>query len=209
MPHKRHVAIVDDEAHVRESLALLLSTAQIDSRTYGSAEDYLASTPLDESACVILDNQLPGLSGIGLLRRIAAASRDPAVILITGYGDVPTAVSAMKGGAFDFVQKPLDPEALLLTVEKALARTEESRDRQTQVQEFRSRCASLTQREREVFALLVDGLPTKLIAHRLGITPRTAEHHRAAVMHKMQAAAISHLVRMALSFGPVAGGGEV
>src|SRR5277367_2465728 len=123
MAHRRHVAIVDDEAHVRESLALLLSTAQIESRTYASAEDFLACAPLDESACVILDNQLPGLSGIGLLKRIAAASGDPAVILITGYGDVPTAVSAMKGGAFDFVQKPLDPEALLLTVEEALART--------------------------------------------------------------------------------------
>jgi FixJ family two-component response regulator len=206
MPHNRHVAIVDDEASVRQSLALLLSTAQIESRTFASAEDYLASVPPDESACVILDNQLPGLSGIGLLKRISAAAADTAVILITGHADVPTAVSAMRSGAFHFVQKPLDPEALLLTVEEALARTEESRDRQTQAQEFRSRCALLTQREREVFALLVDGLATKLIAHRLGITPRTTEHHRAAVMHKMQARTISHLVRMALSFGPPAGG---
>ena len=141
-----------------------------------------------------------------MLKRIAATGADTAVILITGHGDVPTAVSAMKSGAFHFVEKPLDPEALLLTVEEALARTEESRDRQTQVLEFKSRSAALTQREREVFALLVDGLPTKLIAHRLGITPRTAEHHRAAVMHKMQAGTISHLVRMALSFGPIAAG---
>jgi two-component system response regulator FixJ len=206
MTHRRHVAIVDDEASVCESLALLLSTAEIESQTYASAEDYLASASLDESACVILDNQLPGLSGIGLLKRIAAAGGDTAVILITGHGDVPTAVSAMKCGAFHFIEKPLDPEALLLTVEQALARTEESRGRQTQVQEFRSRCALLTQREHEVFALLVDGLPTKLIAHQLGITPRTTEHHRAAVMHKMQASTISHLVRMALSFGPAAGG---
>jgi FixJ family two-component response regulator len=206
MPHNRHVAIVDDEASVRQSLALLLSTAQIESRTFASAEDYLASVPPDESACVILDNQLPGLSGIGLLKRISAAAVDTAVILITGHADVPTAVSAMRSGAFHFVQKPLDPEALLLTVEEALARTEESRDRHTQVQEFRSRCALLTQREQEVFVLLVEGLPTKVIAHRLGITPRTTEHHRAAVMHKMQARTISHLVRMALSFGSPAGG---
>jgi FixJ family two-component response regulator len=206
MPHNRHVAIVDDEASVRQSLALLLSTAQIESRTFASAEDYLASVPPDESACVILDNQLPGLSGIGLLKRISAAAVDTAVILITGHADVPTAVSAMRSGAFHFVQKPLDPEALLLTVEEALARTEESRDRHTQVQEFRSRCALLTQREQEVFVLLVEGLPTKVIAHRLGITPRTTEHHRAAVMHKMQARTISHLVRMALSFGPPAAG---
>jgi FixJ family two-component response regulator len=206
MPHNRQVAIVDDEASVRQSLALLLSTAQIESRTFASAEDYLASVPPDESACVILDNQLPGLSGMGLLKRISAAAVDTAVILITGHADVPTAVSAMRSGAFHFVQKPLDPEALLLTVEEALARTEESRDRYTEVQEFRSRCALLTQREQEVFALLVEGLPTKVIAHRLGITPRTTEHHRAAVMHKMQARTISHLVRMALSFGSPAGG---
>ncbi|MGA8584165.1 MAG: response regulator [Roseiarcus sp.] len=206
MPHRRHVAIVDDEASVCESLALLLSTAQIESRTFASAEDYLASVPLDESSCVILDNQLPGLSGIGLLKRIAAAEDcDTAVILISGHGDVPTAVTAMKCGAFHFVEKPLDPEALLLTVEEALGRTEQVRDRQTQVQEFRARRALLTQREHEVFALLVQGLPTKLIARQLGITPRTTEHHRAAVMHKMQARTISHLVRMALSFDPPAG----
>jgi FixJ family two-component response regulator len=201
-PHRRYVAIVDDEASVRESLALLLSTAEIEARTFASAEDYLESAPLGESSCIILDNQLPGLSGIDLLKRISAASRDSAVILISGHGDVPTAVSAMKCGAFHFVEKPLDPEALLLTVEEALGRTEQARDRQTQVQEFRSRRALLTHRENEVFALLVDGLPTKLIARQLGITTRTAEHHRAAVMHKMQARTISHLVRMALSFDP-------
>ncbi len=133
MPHRRHVAIVDDEASVRESLALLLSTARIESRTFASAEDYLASVPPDESTCVILDNQLPGLSGIGLLKRIAAAHGDTAVILISGHADVPTAVSAMKCGAFHFVEKPLDPEALLLTVEEALGRTEQVRDRQSQV----------------------------------------------------------------------------
>ena len=204
MPNRRHVDIVDDEASVRELLALLLSTAQIESRTFASAEDYLQSSP-DESACVILDNQLPGLSGVGLLKRIAATDADTAVILITGHADVPTAVSAMKCGAFDFVQKPLDPEALLVTVEDALARTEQARDRQSQVEEFRSRCALLTQREHEVFALLVEGLPTKLIARQLGITPRTTEHHRAAVMHKLRARTISHLVRMALSFGPPGG----
>ena len=204
MAIRRHVDIVDDEASVRESLALLLSTAQIESRTFASAEDYLQSPP-DEPACVILDNQLPGLSGIGLLKRIAAAEGDTAVILITGHADVPTAVSAMKCGAFDFVQKPLDPEALLITVEDALARTEQARDRQSQVEEFRSRSALLTQREQEVFALLAEGLPTKLIARQLGITPRTTEHHRAAVMHKLRARSISHLVRMALSFGPPGG----
>ena len=202
MSRRRLVHIVDDEARVRDALALLLSTAQIESRTYASAEEYLASVRWDEPACVLLDNQLPGLSGIDLLKRIAEAASDTAVIMITGYADVPTAVAAMRAGAYHFVQKPIDPEALLIIVEEALARSDKIRDHQAETQEFRSRCALLTQREREVFALLVEGLPTKLIAHRLGITSRTAEHHRAAVMHKMQARTISHLVRMALSFGP-------
>jgi FixJ family two-component response regulator len=206
MQPRRHVTIVEDEATVRDSVVLLLSTARIESQAYASAEEYLASARLGEPACVILDNQLPGLSGMGLLKRITEASSDSAVILITGHADVPTAVSAMRSGAFHFVEKPLDAEALLLAVEEALARTEEARDLQTQVQEFRSRRALLTQREGEVLDLLVEGLPTKLIAYQLGITSRTAEHHRAAVMHKMQARTISHLMRMALSFGSAVGG---
>jgi two-component system response regulator FixJ len=205
MLFRRRVYIVDDEAKVRDSLALLLSTAQIESQTFASAEEYIASVQLSEPACVILDNQLPGLSGIQLLKRITDAASDSAVIMITGYADVPTAVSAMKVGAFHFAQKPFDAEALLITVEEALARTKEVRDLQADTQEFRDRCASLTQREREVLALLIEGLPTKLIAHRLEITPRTTEHHRAAIMQKLQARTISHLVRMALSFGPVVG----
>ena len=201
MSLRRLVHIVDDEASVRDALALLLSTAQIESQTFASAEEYLASVRGDKSACVVLDNQLPGLSGIDLLKRIAEAGSDTAVIMITGFADVPTAVAAMRAGAYHFVQKPIDPEALLLTVEEALVRNEKIRDHQAETQEFRSRLALLTPREREVFAMLVEGLSTKLIAHRLGITSRTAEHHRAAVMHKMQARTISHLVRMALSFG--------
>ena len=206
MSRRRLVHIVDDEARVRDSLALLLSTAQIETRSYASAEEYLASVRWDEPACVILDNQLPGLSGIDLLKRIAETASDTAVIMITGYGDVPTAVAAMRAGAYHFVQKPIDAEALLITVEEALARSDKILDHQAENQEIGRRCALLTQREREVFDLLVEGLPTKLIAHRLGITSRTAEHHRAAVMHKMQARTISHLVRMALTSGPAVGG---
>jgi FixJ family two-component response regulator len=201
MSHRRLVHIVDDEARVRDALALLLSTAQIESRSYASAEEYLASVQWGEPACVVLDNQLPGLSGIDLLKRIAEAASDTAVIMITGYADVPTAVAAMRAGAYHFVEKPIDAEALLLTVEEALARSDKILNSKAEAQEIRSRWAVLTQRERETFNLLIEGLPTKLIAHRLGITPRTAEHHRAAVMHKMQARTISHLVRMGLSIG--------
>jgi FixJ family two-component response regulator len=197
MLRERCVHIVDDEAEVRDALTLLLSTAQIESRSYGSAEEYITSNPLKDPACLLLDNQLPGMSGIELLRRIVAATTDSTIIMITAYGDVPTAVLAMKAGAFHFVQKPFDAEALLLTVEEALSRSDEAGDPPLEMKGFKARQASLTQREREVLTLLLEGLPTKLIAHQLHISSRTAEHHRAAVIQKMQARNISHLMRMA------------
>jgi FixJ family two-component response regulator len=197
MLHERCVHIVDDETEVRDALTLLLSTAQIESRSYGSAEDYMTSNPLKDPACILLDNQLPGMSGIELLRRIVAATTDSTIIMITAYGDVPTAVLAMKAGAFHFVQKPFDAEALLFTVEEALSRSDEAGDPPVEMKEFKARQALLTQREREVLALLLEGLPTKLIAHQLRISSRTAEHHRASVIQKMQAHNISHLMRMA------------
>jgi FixJ family two-component response regulator len=197
MLHERCVHIVDDEAEVRDALTLLLSTAQIESRSYGSAEDYMTSNPLKEPACILLDNQLPGMSGIELLRRIVAATTDSTIIMITAYGDVPTAVLAMRAGAFHFVQKPFDAEALLATVEEALSGNDEAGDVRLEIKGFKARQALLTQREREVLALLLEGLPTKLIAHQLRISSRTAEHHRAAVIQKMQARNISHLMRMA------------
>jgi two-component system response regulator FixJ len=197
MLHERCVHIVDDEAEVRDSLTLLLSTAQIESRSYGSAEDYMTSNPLKDPACLLLDNQLPGMSGIELLRRIVAATTDSTIIMITAYGDVPTAVLAMRAGAFHFVQKPFDAEALLVTVEEALSRGDEAGDSPLDMKGFKARQALLTQREREVLALLLEGLPTKIIAHQLRISSRTAEHHRAAVIQKMQARNISHLMRMA------------
>ena len=183
---------------MRDALTLLLSTAQIKSQSYASAEEYLASNKLEEPACVLLDNQLPGMSGLELLKHILAAAGNSAVIMITAYGDVPTAVLAMKAGAFHFVQKPFDAEALLTTVEEALSRAVEARDVLQETEEFRARITLLTQREREVLALLLEGLPTKLIAHHLQISARTAEHHRAAIMQKTQARNISHLLRMTL-----------
>jgi two-component system response regulator FixJ len=137
------------------------------------------------------------MSGIELLRHVVAATRDATLIMITAYGDVPTAVLAMKAGAFHFVQKPFDAQALLATVEEALSRSDEDGDAPLEMKEFKARQALLTQREREVLALLLEGLPTKLIAHQLRISSRTAEHHRAAVIQKMQARNISQLMRMA------------
>ena len=197
MLHERCVHIVDDEANVRDALTLLLSTAQIESKSYGSAEEYLTVNPLKEPACILLDNQLPGMSGIELLKHIVGATSNSTIIMITAYGDVPTAVQAMKAGAFHFVQKPFDAEALLATVEEALSLSDDAQDAPYETKEFKARLALLTQREREVLALLLEGLPTKLIAVQLGISSRTAEHHRAAVIQKMQAHNISHLMRMA------------
>jgi two-component system response regulator FixJ len=201
MPRKRCVHIVDDEVTVRDALSVLLSTAEIDSRSYGSAEEYLESTQLTEPVCILLDNQLPGMSGIELLKRIVDTGSNSNVIMITGFGDVPTAVLAMKAGAFHFVQKPFDAEALLATVEEALWRIDKGRDVQRETAELSARYALLTKREQEVLALLLEGLNTKLIARHFGISARTIEHHRAAVMQKMQARSISHLVRMAFSIG--------
>jgi two-component system response regulator FixJ len=205
MPRERCVHIVDDEGKVRDALTLLLSTAQIKARCYASAEEYLASNKLQEPACVLLDNQLPGMSGLELLKHIVAGASDSAVIIITAYGDVPTAVLAMKAGAFHFVQKPFDAEALLTNVEEALSRAVEARDVVQEAEEFKARIKGLTQREREVLGLVLEGLPTKLIAHHLQISARTAEHHRAAIMQKMQARNISHLLRMTLSLGQING----
>jgi two-component system, LuxR family, response regulator FixJ len=198
MPPKRCVHIVDDEARVRDALTVLLSTAEIESRSYRTAEEFLESTQLTEPACILLDNQLPGMSGLELLKRIVGDASNSRVIMITGHGDIPTAVSAMKVGAFNFVEKPFDAEALLITIEEAFSCVDKDRYANEEIEEIRGRYALLTSREQDVFALLLEGLPTKVISYRLGISARTTEHHRAVVMQKMQARNISQVVRMAL-----------
>src|ERR1700679_3453617 len=177
MLHERGVHIIDDEAKVRDALTLLLSTAQIESRSYGSAEEYLTAKPLKDPACLLLDNRLPGITGIELLKRIVAVTTDSTVIMITAYGDVPTAVLAMKAGAFHFVQKPFDAEALLMTVEGALSCSDEAGGAPLEMKEFKARQVLVTQREREVLTLLLEGLPTKLIGHEVRVSSRAAAHH--------------------------------
>jgi two-component system response regulator FixJ len=193
------VAIVDDDPKVRDSLRLLLSTADIDAATFASAEDFLDSGAHRGACCLLLDMKLPGMSGIDLLGRLKQATGDAySVIMITGHGDVPTAVAAMRSGAFHFVEKPFDPDALLSLVQDAFEHLSKAVNEQSRLAALGERRESLTARERQVLDLLVHGLPSKLIAHELGISARTAEHHRAAVMRKMEARTLSHLVRMAL-----------
>jgi two-component system response regulator FixJ len=199
MGAKRRVFVVDDDPEVRDALALLLSTAGIETEEYASAEGFWENAPQAEPYCVILDNRLPGLSGIELLARIVEAPNKAAVVMMTGHGDIPTAVQAMKLGAYHFTEKPFDAESLLTVVEEALARTERHSEDDTEIMKFRERRASLTEREGEVFDLLLEGCATKTIAAQLNITVRTAEHHRAAVMRKFDAKSISALMRMALS----------
>ena len=182
----RRVFIVDDESEIREALSLLLSTAGLVTEEYASAEGFWENAPHGESYCVILDNRLPGLSGLELLPRLVERSRGAAVIMMTGHGDIPTAVQAMKLGAYHFTEKPFDAETLLGAVDDAEA------------SKFRERRASLTEREAEVFALLLEGSPSKVVADRLSITVRTAEHHRAAVLRKFEAKSLSALLKVAL-----------
>ncbi len=194
----REVIIVDDDATMRDLLTLLLSTANIAARSFATAEAFLDAVDLKAPACVLLDVRLPGMHGLELLERLSNSAANMPLIVITGHGDVPMAVSAMRSGAFHFVEKPFDPEALLGIVEEALEHLGELADLQALTLEIANRYRQLTPREQEVLDLLIEGLPSKLIAHKLGISTRTAEHHRSAVMRKMGARTLSHLVRMIL-----------
>jgi two-component system response regulator FixJ len=198
-PFNPTVHVIDDEPAVRESIATLLSTAGIDPITHPSAEAFLASGVQRTAVCAILDNRMTGMSGLELLQRLKDLRCEATIIMLTGHADVPTAVAAMKLGAFHFIEKPFDGEALLAAVEDALSRADKIGDEIAETHAFTQRYQSLTQREAEVFTLLMEGLPTKVIAARLDITGRTAEHHRAAVMRKLEARSISHLMRIALN----------
>jgi two-component system response regulator FixJ len=192
--------IVDDDAEICAALSLLLSTAGWPSRTYRSGEAFLDAAPT-EPYCLLLDVRLPGLSGLSVLEELRKMGSEACTIVITGHGDVPMAVEAMRRGAFHFVEKPFEPEILLETVKEALQHVDERREEHAKVAEIQARYETLTPREQDVMELLIEGLPSKLIGTRLGISTRTAEHHRAAVMRKMQARTLSHLVRMSLAPG--------
>jgi two-component system response regulator FixJ len=192
------VLIVDDDAQLRDSVRLLLSTANIAVTGFASAEEFLECEEARQPTCVLLDVRLPGMSGIELLGQLSDRGARHVIVIITGHGDIPMAVTAMRAGAFHFVEKPFDPDAFLSIVAEALARVEKLVDTLEQSRESTERYASLSFRERQVLDLLVEGRPSKLIAYDLGISTRTAEHHRSAVMKKMEAKSLSHLVRMAL-----------
>jgi two-component system response regulator FixJ len=192
------VHVIDDDDSARESLSFLLSTANLRVRTYDSAKEFLDAIPGIEAGCVITDVWMPDIDGLELVRTLQSLNADLPIIVITGHGDVPLAVEAMKAGAVDFIEKPYDGEILLGAVRSALATQRTDAKRDGERAEIQARLAALSPRERQVLDGLIAGQQNKTIAHDLGISARTVEIYRANVMTKMQATSLSQLVRMAL-----------
>ena len=195
------VFVVDDDEAVRDSLSLLLQTAGHKVETFESGPRLLAVLAPERRGCIIADVRMPVMDGLELQEQLLARRMKLPVIIITGHGDVPIAVRAMKAGAVDFVEKPFVDDAILETVRLALAQTDRIQKERAPESEIRQRIARLTRRERDVLEAMVAGLPNKAIAHLLQISPRTVEIHRARVMEKTGARSLSHLVRMALQAG--------
>lgn len=200
------VFIVDDDADVRDSLRALLESAGFAVEDYDSATGFLAGMSLDDGACLVADIRMPDMDGLTLQEELVRRQANLPVIIVTGHGDVPLAVRAMKAGAIDFIEKPYDDELLLSSVRRAREQSLNRQAKSSNAKEAETRVASLTAREREVLEHLVAGQPNKVIAHELGISPRTVEIHRAHLMEKMQARSLSDLVRLALTAGVQAPG---
>ena len=195
---QRVVHIIDDDEALRELLAFLLRTAELEVKSFDSAKAFFDALPDPSLACVITDVRMPDVSGIDLLRRLKERKVGVPVIVITGHGDIALAVEAMKIGAMDFFEKPFNDDLLLASVRAALRDQEGQTKRYAERAEIENRLATLSAREKDVLAGLIEGRANKQIAFDLGISPRTVEIYRANLMNKMQADSLSDLVRMAL-----------
>jgi FixJ family two-component response regulator len=202
MKGKATVVLVDDDPAVRDSLAFLLNEQQYEVQAFDSAEAFLASQPPGPRSCAIIDIRMPGMDGMQLRDEISKRSLTLPIIFLTGHGDIPMSVRAIKSGAVDFLTKPVTVEALLRAVHAALLECERLRSLSDVSESALGRVQSLTQREREIMGMVVQGLANKEIARRLGISHRTVEQHRACVMKKMGAETLVELVWMAEQSGP-------
>jgi two-component system response regulator FixJ len=195
------VHVIDDDEAMRHSLEFLLDCEGLSVRAYDSAVAFLDGVPAMERGCIVTDVRMPGMSGMELVQRLKALGVSDPVIVITGHGDVPLAVEAMKAGVTDFIEKPFDNEVLIGAIRAGLARSSDTRSEEEKKREVAERLASLSTRERQVLDGLVEGKPNKIIAFDLGISARTVEIYRANVMTKMEAGSLSELVKMALLAG--------
>jgi len=191
------VFIVDDDVSVRESLELLVENEHWKPETFASAREFLNHPRTHVPSCLVLDLSLPGLNGLELQKQLAAQHIDMPIIFITGYGDVPKSVQAMKAGALEFLTKPIDNEALISAIRNALERSRRALAQDAEMQELRARYASLTSREQQVMALVVSGLLNKQVGGELGISEITVKAHRGQVMQKMKADSLATLVKLA------------
>ncbi|HYA81278.1 MAG TPA: response regulator FixJ [Methylocystis sp.] len=197
MTGERFIHIVEDDPDVLQSIRMLLETEGLSVKTYASAENFLEFAESHAEGCIVTDVRMPGMSGVELLQQIKARGFAVPVIVITAHGDIPLAVNCMKLGAVDLLEKPFNPEALISAIRQALARRSGVSD--DDAQDLRARLSTLSARESDVLKGLLKGLPNKIIAHELGISPRTVEIHRANVMRKTKAGSLAELVRMAIS----------
>jgi FixJ family two-component response regulator len=203
-PPAARVFVVDDDASVRRSLARLVRAAGYEVEVFASAREFLARPPLEAPGCLVLDVRMPELSGLELQEALTRAGQLLSTVFITGFGDVSVGVKAMKGGAVDFLTKPVTKADLLGAIERALNRARQARREAARTAEIRDRIKMLTPREAEVFALVVTGMLNKQIASDLGVSEKMVKVHRGRVMEKMRAGSLAELVRLADQAGVIA-----
>jgi len=196
-PPSPMVFVVDDDISVRESLELLIQNEGWQPKTFESAQEFLDYHRALIPSCLVLDLSLPGLNGLELQKRVSVERAEIPIIFITGHGDIPKTVEAMKGGAVEFLTKPFNDEVLLTAIRRALERSRLALAHKIELQELRDRYASLTPREGQVMALVVSGLLNKQVGGELGISEKTVKAHRGQVMQKMKANSVADLVKMA------------